>query len=333
MWYFGYLQDGFIELYQMLPEGVPYIKGKPGKFTSYAPLPLSTREIPDSPESLLTNNAQGYSIYFGTTPSVTRIEPVQKINKDTGKPYTSYPRRHASDIQWLPALWCDIDTMTPEVTIAALSAFRYPPGVIALSGGGVHAYWKLANPLRVTEDNRKIIRDALHGIALAVDGDVKCRDLARIMRLPGTVNTKPERNKALCHITHVNRGMTTFDMLHEQFHPFIPRQLPTPERPLVRTGKSDNLEPVTRAYLNNPPDKGNRNQMLYAAARGCNDSGMSMSEAESTLMATALSTGLDENEVRTAIASAYRAPRGAGTSLHTLRMATRDRQLRHGGLS
>lgn len=327
-WYFEYLTSGFIEIVYLMPEGLTPPMGREHIETTYPALPL-TRIIPDMPPAIAAANDLGYSIYFGTTPSPEALKPIQVFDAETQQHKTIYRRRRAAAIEWLPGLWCDIDTKDIESTTALLLTFSLKPNTIVKTGGGVHAYWKFFNPLRVTEHNRKTIRDVLHGIALSVDGDVKCRDLARIMRLPGTINTKPSRNGALCEVTHVYGGMTDLDNLHRQFHPFIPREAPRLERPPYIPSERSHLEPVTQAYLKNPPGEGERNQKLYAAARGCLDSGLTQSEAESLLMSTAQSTGLPEDEITIAIASAYRATRGAPTNIPNLRMAIRDRMLRH----
>lgn len=111
--------------------------------------------------------------------------------------------RHAvASAQWL---WVDVDRADRLDALWLFLAERPCHLLIASGGsGGVHAYWKLAEPLPalwtrpdgiVTEPidgaNRRIIH------ALGVDGqgrpdvaDPQCADRSRVMRLAGTINFK-----------------------------------------------------------------------------------------------------------------------------------------------
>ncbi|MEO8612837.1 MAG: hypothetical protein ABI690_33395, partial [Chloroflexota bacterium] len=92
---------------------------------------------------------------------------------------------------------------------------RLPPSVIVHSGGGYHAYWLLDEPTTDLSTSRQV----LQGLARALGGDGLSP--AQSLRLPGTVNTKPERGGALCHLVEISdRHYRLSD-----FQPFIP---PTP---------------------------------------------------------------------------------------------------------
>jgi hypothetical protein len=70
-----------------------------------------------------------------------------------------------------------------------LLKFPLQPSIVIHSGGGFHVYWlfdKSAN-LQVT-DVEPILRD----IARALDADPACAEKARVLRLPGTLNHKPD---------------------------------------------------------------------------------------------------------------------------------------------
>lgn len=94
-------------------------------------------------------------------------------------------------IKRIPALWADIDTVAngyaPEVAmklVAQLPPTMLPSAVIN-SGGGLHLYWLLREPLtshKQAEDANVLIRDL-------VGGD-NVQDVSRVMRLPETWNNK-----------------------------------------------------------------------------------------------------------------------------------------------
>jgi len=66
------------------------------------------------------------------------------------------------------------------------------PSVIIDSGGGYHLYWLLKDTFEIHNDQeRQYIRDALARWVEFVRGDV-VKDLARVLRIPGTYNYKPE---------------------------------------------------------------------------------------------------------------------------------------------
>jgi len=317
--------DCWLELYFLLPDDLPSIKGKPRKFTAYVPMPFN-RDVPDIPAIITDNNALGYGVYFGTTPSRDKKEPQWKVN-DEGREYKTYPRRHESDVPNVPALWVDVDDCTVDAFWARHYEINAPePALVVSSGGGIHAYWRLDEPFTIDGDIAKArVKRLLKAIALAYNGDTHATDLARIMRMPSTVNTKPKRNGARCEVVSQWVSSWKFGIIEREFHGFLPVSLPRPTRNLP-TINSDELPPVTVAYLNNPPFEGARNAKLYSASRGCNDIGMTQSEAERVLMSTALSTGLDEKEALITIASAYRAPRGLSNSNASVRMAMNDKR-------
>lgn len=85
-------------------------------------------------------------------------------------------------IEHLHVLWADVDGDREQ-----LRAFRPLPSIVVSSGAGMHAYWALRDPIgpdQAEAANRRL--------ALAVDGDPRCVDAARILRLPGTLNHKTQ---------------------------------------------------------------------------------------------------------------------------------------------
>ena len=65
------------------------------------------------------------------------------------------------------------------------------PSVIVDSGGGYQPYHLLADPVLITDDNRQHVADVQAAWVRLVGGDQQAKDLARVLRVPGTHNRKP----------------------------------------------------------------------------------------------------------------------------------------------
>jgi len=77
-----------------------------------------------------------------------------------------------------------------EPTVRRLAdTFPVPPSIVVNSGGGLHLYWLLKEPLPAQEYRERI--EALNRkLASVLAGDLQATDVCRLMRLPGTTNSK-----------------------------------------------------------------------------------------------------------------------------------------------
>jgi hypothetical protein len=67
------------------------------------------------------------------------------------------------------------------------------PSMVICSGHGLHFYWLLEEPFELhTEDRRLRFEHIVKGLTDYLHGDMGATDSSRIMRLPGTTNTKSE---------------------------------------------------------------------------------------------------------------------------------------------
>lgn len=115
-------------------------------------------------------------------------------------------RGGADDCDQIPALWVDLDIAGPEhaqpnlppdidAALALLADFPLPPTAIINSGHGLQAWWRLDDPADATTA-KTVLAD--WGATWAELGRRRgwhvdnVFDLARVMRLPGTVNRKAE---------------------------------------------------------------------------------------------------------------------------------------------
>ena len=133
-----------------------------------------TNDIPEIPTI-------AEDIYFGVHPSKT-----QKGSKE---------RTQIGDIEIINCLYCDFDLQDFEEQMPLLAAhireLDPPPSAIVSSGGGYHCYWYLKEPFWLdTNLKREIATTLQKQWVVYVEGDLAVHDLARIMRLPGTLNYK-----------------------------------------------------------------------------------------------------------------------------------------------
>lgn len=104
-----------------------------------------------------------------------------------------YQRGAEMDIVALPALFVDMDDPSTN-TLKRLQALRPQPSCITFTGGGYHAYWWLDDPVSEIQLARVILR----GLQQMSGGD--SLSVVNSLRLPGSYNTKPQRNNAFCYI-------------------------------------------------------------------------------------------------------------------------------------
>lgn len=99
-------------------------------------------------------------------------------------------RGRTRDIAVVRSLWLDLDHCRPDAALVRVGeAGLPPPSLVVDSGNGTHLYWRLAVP--VTSGVARV-QGVIKGLAAQVGGD-HTQDLARCLRLPGTLNRKDER--------------------------------------------------------------------------------------------------------------------------------------------
>ena len=114
----------------------------------------------------------------------------------------------------IPCVWADIDykDISKNKFEEKLKQFPFNPTVKILSGGGLHLYWILDQ--RAEQANGEDIEKVNDWIASELGGD-NVKDIARVMRLPGTANHKYE-TKPLCTVKEINSNTYTLDKFLEK---------------------------------------------------------------------------------------------------------------------
>ncbi|MDX2136481.1 MAG: DUF927 domain-containing protein [Chloroflexota bacterium] len=243
-----------------------------------------------------TLNREGYGMYFA--PCLRKAK-----------------RGKAEATALVPALWvdidCDGDIHQRDVGLEKLQRFDPGPSFILDSGGGWHGYWLLDKPFQLQSDaDRQKIAGILRGLFAALGGDPEyVKTVAGIMRLPDSVNTKPERGGVMVAVveSHPERRypLDTFAWLESQPHPpsFDGLKVVT----LNGNGQHP-LPPRTESYLVSGATDGSRNTELFAAACQMRDAGYSQSDTERELIPRHLASGSSEREALATITSAYSHP-------------------------
>jgi hypothetical protein len=103
-------------------------------------------------------------------------------------------RRAKDNLGEIVCLHCDIDFKDVEnadvENMFAKVVLPVLPTITVASGHGMHLYWQLREPLPATPDNIERIEACLRRIAYLFAGDPAVCECARLMRLPGSHNSK-----------------------------------------------------------------------------------------------------------------------------------------------
>jgi putative DNA primase/helicase len=98
----------------------------------------------------------------------------------------------------------------PDAALARLRAMEPRPSIIFYSGGGYWPLWPLAKPYNGSADWREKVERANEVLHRAVGADPTCRNVNRLMRLPGTINVlnaakrKAGREPALAYVVEAD---------------------------------------------------------------------------------------------------------------------------------
>lgn len=299
---YGNMTEGVLEVTCLAPKGVSL---RPRTVVYFAPLPITDIDMQAS--NIAKLNARGYGIYFGVGVRTHALPRERRISKQTGKPYMMQPRGGKEHVLCLPALYAEIDNPSTDA-ISDLYWKVAIPSIVVRSGGGWHGYWLLNEPLYVTDENRATVDRMLRGLARAVGADMHSAELARILRLPGTVNTKPDRGAIKCEVVAHYGNRYHIDELYNMIHRYMPRELPTPTR-VIPHEAATGLPAWVLRYIETGATQGERNVTLYKAAREYCNAGLPQMICEQEAGARAAADGLDDDEIARTIESAYRKDR------------------------
>lgn len=120
---------------------------------------------------------------FVTEAELTPALPVDFVDLDLKA------QKEAHDAAQLQTFLADADHYL-QLARQAIAAMPVPPSVIVNSGGGYHAYHLLTDTVIVTDANRWELDTIQWAWVKLVGGDMSAKDIARVLRLPGSQNRK-----------------------------------------------------------------------------------------------------------------------------------------------
>ncbi len=146
-------------------------------------------------------------------------------------PNTMYlPKRRVENIRQFRALFQDIDCnklgFEKAETVYMIWMLYYDgkvpkPTMVTDSGQGVHLYWRIENAPYGALNTWQELQDYIYYQLKHLGADRKSTDGARVLRLPGTINSKNEAN---CEVLYIDNELeySMYD-LREQYLNYKPK--------------------------------------------------------------------------------------------------------------
>jgi len=205
-------------------------------------------ELIDHYEQWRETSKQGQNIYVGLNPRSSR------------------GGSRSEDVRLARCLVADFDNAAPSQAQTIIEQKGLPqPTLLVASGHGVHAYWRLCEPLEDLSRWSEIQRR----LAEHLGADRAVCDAPRLMRLPGTINQKDPGNPVLCFIVHAeSRRQYPLEQLAGQLE-LGQREQQDSEPSLPQVGSSSNqIVERARRYLEQVPGKeqGQRSTQAFRLA-------------------------------------------------------------------
>lgn len=134
-----------------------------------------------------------------------------------------------TDCVAIPAVWLDIDIAGPnhkdqyklpvdiDQARKIIDTFPLPPSIIIDSGGGLHVYWQFDEPIYADDARTILARWAATWATNAESVDMRVDnvfDLARVLRMPGTLNLK-EQCGAFVGVIEANERRYSYSEIHD----------------------------------------------------------------------------------------------------------------------
>jgi hypothetical protein len=185
----------------------------------------------------------GTNVYFGVNP----CSAIPTTNA-AGKP--AKPENVRGRVEYIAALNClyaEFDAKDYggelDATLGHVLDLTVPPSVIVASGGGYHCYWLLDEPFILdTDENRQRAVNVQARWTRFVGGDKAAKDIARVLRVPGTLNSKYEPARLVTFVETDYSRTYTLDALHAMLPDAAPRTARTP-RTNAAACHTDALQP------------------------------------------------------------------------------------------
>lgn len=193
--------------------------------------------------------ARGFDVYAGVQPRHSR-------------------RGGAAAVAALHTLYADLDCGPGKALeskthackrLESMALLGLGPTHVIDSGGGLHAYWLLREPLR--PEGHFAWREVMRAIARSLAADISVTDLPRILRVPGTLNWKQRDNPRRVSWLASEKGRR-FTLL--DFDPLVPPAQPQTASPLPSANAAPRIVQAIRAAAWNIRERRDRAGKLVA---------------------------------------------------------------------
>jgi RepB DNA-primase from phage plasmid len=222
--------------------------------------------------------------------------------------------RNKEDATELPMLFADIDLKDVDEDIYSierkLKALKRPPSIIVRSGNGVHALWLFKEHLGVQDEGMiDRVEAALRQLADLVGGDLQVCEVARLMRLPGTHNTKNDEWKevVVSHQTDVRYELGDLEEWLSETSPIILRKSRIRGRTVGEASGEVDYYAEYGALAYRPPIdvKARLDAMMYMA-----EGDASVHKTQTDVASSMVSKGHDDGEIVELLMAATKAAAG-----------------------
>ena len=151
-------------------------------------------------------------------------------------------KAHISAVNCLFGEFDAHDAAEKAALLERIQRIEPPPSVIVDSGGGYHCYWLLTETFVIeTDRDREWIDRVEKSWVALVGGDDGAKDLARMLRLPGTRNHKYVPPRPVQFVNYDLERTYSLSELAQQVHPAMPHR-----RQRVGTAAVAEVEPTLR---------------------------------------------------------------------------------------
>jgi energy-coupling factor transporter ATP-binding protein EcfA2 len=211
----------------------------PGETIEIRAIPLDSNNKKDRKQAFFTTPEAAAS--WTVTHTSPLVELYYGINPRFGRGGTT------EDVSRIVCAWADLDFKhfaSEDEAMQVVDGFDLVPTTIVKTGGGLHLYWALREPLDATENPGRM-RAMLERLYYRLGRLDAVHDLARIFRLPGTWNNKGEygQPKAVRRVFHDASAAYTIEEF-EKCLPILPiaeRSAPTRLSTASENGASSSI--------------------------------------------------------------------------------------------
>lgn len=244
---------------------------------------------------------EGNDIYWGV--HATTCIPAKSATGEPRNP--AQVRGQASHVASVGGMFAEFDGKdfagSKELALTFIrNRLFIAPSAIIDSGGGYHCYFFLDTAVMINDTNRAYMDGLQKRFVHLSGGDMGARDMARVLRVPGTFNTKyPQpRRVEFVEFSRVEYPLAEIVSLMGAAKPVA-----EPANPILPPERTRSSSAGLGSFMHGAA-VGERNRKLFWAAAKMYDKGADIGEVTAELEHAAIASGLTKHEVNATIKSA-----------------------------